>query len=214
MNRVAVSRELSLIAKELMAYPGIVHKRELYRPDPKKYQDVEEIKVPKDVDLEIWKYVQHDIVYGIAFQGRAQKPLWHYRFKDEAHFNRKVDSVIEKRKKTLDRKKIEQEEKKQFKHNLNVGDILDSMWGYDQTNINFYQVVGTTEKSVAIREVGQKVVKSDIGVDYVVPVMGRFKGPKKLKRVSQRGSVKVNSYEYASLWDGKPKGQTAMGYGH
>ena len=36
---------------------------------------------------------------------------------------------------------------------VRVGDIFEASWGYDQTNVDHYQVVGVTGKSVRIREV-------------------------------------------------------------
>ena len=98
---------------------------------------------------------------------------------------------------------------------LKVGDILYSSWGYDQTNIDFYEVVkgGREGQFIGLRE-----------LDYVsgpeegfmtaqkVPATGpdRFrKDGKVLKRKLRRGyrgqpSVKISSFEYAGPWDGFP----------
>ncbi|EHJ7720094.1 hypothetical protein KB054_001799 [Campylobacter coli] len=40
-----------------------------------------------------------------------------------------------------------------------VGDFLYSSWGYEQTNIDFYQVIATTEKTIFLAE-----VKTDVKV--------------------------------------------------
>jgi hypothetical protein len=101
-----------------------------------------------------------------------------------------------------------------FKHGIEVGEILVSSWGYDQTNIDFYEVVGVTNKSVKIRKVDKKVVKSSPPQDYVVPIRGKYIGSPKTKRVNPNGYVKISSYAYAYEWDGKPKYQTSWGYGH
>lgn len=79
-----------------------------------------------------------------------------------------------------------------------VGDILDSSWGYDQTNIDFYQVVKTTEHSVWLRSIGAEfdesterrllvpvkdaftdltrpeIAKDDDGNDVTIPCEGRY----------------------------------------
>ena len=54
---------------------------------------------------------------------------------------------------------------------MKKGDILVSSWGYEQTNIDFYKVVGVTPKSVKIVKLGQKVIKSgdDFLSEYVIP---------------------------------------------
>lgn len=99
-------------------------------------------------------------------------------------------------------------------HGFKVGDILYSSWGYDQTNIDFYEVTAVGSKSIKIREIEQRVASATPGSDMVVPVPGHFKGSEMLKIVSPRGTVRLTSYSSARPWDGTPKYQTAMGYGH
>jgi hypothetical protein len=100
-------------------------------------------------------------------------------------------------------------------HDLEVGDILYSSWGYDQTNVNFYKVMDVRGKStVIIQEVALKILKPGRGVDKVVPVPDRIIGDKLRKRVNPQGRVKIHSFEYAQKWDGEPKSQTSAGYGH
>ena len=36
--------------------------------------------------------------------------------------------------------------------NVTVGTIFSESWGWEQTNVNFYEVVSRTEKMVTIRE--------------------------------------------------------------
>ena len=206
------------VAKSFMADSKtairMVQKREFYRPDPDRYQNVEQIKVPQDVDLEIWKYEMGGVLYGVAFQGRGQKPIWQYRFRNENEFEKTVRNTIQNRQSDLEYKKKKQEERSSYRHDYQVGDFLYTSWGYDQTNIDFYQVVGITDKSVVIREVASKVVRSNPPQDYVVPQKNRFTGPKMTKRVSPGGSVRIKSYAHASKWDGKPKYETSSGWGH
>ena len=42
---------------------------------------------------------------------------------------------------------------KKHHHDLEIGDILSASWGYDQTNINYFEVVKTSPKSVEVLEV-------------------------------------------------------------
>jgi len=39
------------------------------------------------------------------------------------------------------------------KHNIKPGDIFYNSWGYEQTNIDFYQVVATTAKTITLRRI-------------------------------------------------------------
>lgn len=101
---------------------------------------------------------------------------------------------------------------------ISVGDIFYSSWGYDQTNVDFYQVVGLTGASVKVRQVAQRTVTSGgAGGDKVVAVPDHFVGEVMTKRIqnySDRPSFSLNSYSSAWLWDGTPKYQTGFGFGH
>lgn len=102
------------------------------------------------------------------------------------------------------------------------GDILYSSWGYDQTNIDFYKVLKVTKSSVKIGKVPKKVVGGHgTPSEDVVPIpTAQPEGKLMTKRFKQdpyhpeRYFVKINSYAWAYLWDGKPKSRTGAGYGH
>ncbi len=101
-------------------------------------------------------------------------------------------------------------------HTLKIGDILYSSWGYDQTNIDYYQVTKViSDHSVQIRPIASKITDhSSDRTDYVVPVKNAFTGPAETRRVTAGNYIRIASYASASLWDGRPKYQTASGYGH
>lgn len=103
------------------------------------------------------------------------------------------------------------------KHNLKVGSILVASWGYDQTNIDFYEVTALLGPSmVTIREIDKSVVpmKNSPTQDSVMPRPGQYDGEAMRKKVSSSDSVRLNSFSSARPWDGKPQWQTASGYGH
>lgn len=65
-----------------------------------------------------------------------------------------------------------------FVNPAKVGDILEASWGYDQTNVDYYQVVGVKGKMVEVREIGAKTVEgsgfSHGMADMVTPAKDRF----------------------------------------
>lgn len=177
--------------------------------------------IPQGTDMAVWTWEEErqgkTSYYGIAFAGKAQKPLWHYRFRDEGQRQRQIDETAASRRSHLQRKEERAQERREFKHGLEVGSILYSSWGYDQTNVNFYEVTDVRGKMVEIREIGSKVVREQQGADYVAATPGRFIGKPLRRRPQMSGSrayVKVNNVQNAYPWDGKPKYQTAMGWGH
>lgn len=177
--------------------------------------------IPAGTDLAIWTWDQPDgRLRAVAFQGKADKPLFNYYFRSEAERQKTIDYAVDTRKKSLAEKLKSQQEKKEFVHNLKPGDILYSSWGYDQTNISWYQVTAAKPegKAVVIREISANVVRSVPGTDYMMPAKGHFIGEalKKIPQLGYKGEayIKVTSFSSAHPWDGKPKGQTASGYGH
>ena len=100
------------------------------------------------------------------------------------------------------------------KEDLQVGDIVYTSWGYDQTNVHFYQVVKRTPKMVHLREVEKMrcVKKLSDMLGHAVARKDVFSTEKVTKhRIQYRGirvSIKMN-YSYASKWDGKPKHYTS-----
>ena len=102
---------------------------------------------------------------------------------------------------------------------VSLGDIFYSSWGYDQTNIDFYEVVAIKPGSlmIEIRERQKKIVRSSGSQNYVVPDSGYANAQRLKKRVRRIGdsvSVKIEDYARAYLWDGNPKGETDSMFGH
>jgi hypothetical protein len=96
---------------------------------------------------------------------------------------------------------------KKAPHTLKLNDILYSSWGYEQTNVNFYQVVKTTAQSVWIKEVKkQKVATSDM-TGTATPLINEFEidAKERMYRVREDNSIRIESYMCAWLWDGKPQ---------
>jgi hypothetical protein len=153
-----------------------------------------------------------------VYSGKSDKPLWDYYFGSESAREQYIADQVEKSKAAMAARQERAQAKRDFQHGMKDGDILYSQWGYNQTNTNYYEVVGVVGKQVLVREVESKVVRQDRGVDYVVPVPGRYTGAV-LKKIPQKGYqgepyVKVSDSQNAYPWDGKPKYETASGFGH
>lgn len=101
---------------------------------------------------------------------------------------------------------------------VKVGDFYCASWGYDQTNIDFYEVVALGAKSVKVREVAQHRVEAEGPHDSVVPAAGHYIGEVETKVLRpcgrKGGALSFSSYKSAWLWDGTPQYRTASGWGH
>jgi len=104
-------------------------------------------------------------------------------------------------------------------HTFKVGTILVSMWGYDQTNIDFYEVIAVpSPKSVVIRQLHKTVLNPATrlrdGTEKVMPVLGSYRGPPMRKVPGSGGVVKIDSFSSAVEWEGEPEHQTPAELGH
>lgn len=93
-------------------------------------------------------------------------------------------------------------------HDFKVGDILVSIWGYEQTNVDYYQVVGITAKSVKIHPIMSSTTESGYMCGTCTPCRGAyikniFMDGVTTKRVNY-GCVRIARGIYAHKWDGKP----------
>ena len=104
---------------------------------------------------------------------------------------------------------------------ITTGSILVSSWGYDQPNIDYYEVVKMTTKNVWLRRLDDK--KTYLGDMHGIssPVIGQYKSRsvvsdtnepfmRKIQFMSWNGQdepfVAIKShYIIAHLWDGTPR---------
>lgn len=169
---------------------------------------------PEGTDLEIWAWEsESDGVCAVAFQGKASKPLWNYGFMSLQSREECIEKTVTSRRASLVQKAQERAARSAYTHDVKVGDFFVTSWGYDQTNVDFYEVVGVpSSKSVTLRKVANKHIKEARTCCNVVPSPGAYTDKPFTKRVGKYG-VKLD-YRHASKWDGKPKYETAWGYGH
>lgn len=97
---------------------------------------------------------------------------------------------------------------------VKVGDIFVSTWGYDQTNVDFYEVVGLTGASVKVRPIASQTHGTPTlwAQRDVMPVPGQYTGEVMTKRIQNYSDVPsftLSSYSDAYLWDGKPVHETS-----
>lgn len=89
---------------------------------------------------------------------------------------------------------------------LKLGDIFVNSWGYEQTNIDFYEVTGMTAASVRLRPIDKVYDETGFMSGTSVPIPGKYIGSEFIKRLYEfRGRPHVNMpYGSCRLWDGQP----------
>lgn len=98
---------------------------------------------------------------------------------------------------------------------LEVGDILASQWGYEQTNVCLYEVIKASKCFVTVREISALSMATGWAQDLKAPRPGAYIGEPMRRKVKDysiaqdRPFIEVSSYENAYLWDGRPMEATS-----
>lgn len=171
--------------------------REFYTP-----KDYTEIHRMDEVGVVV--FASADGLTVIAFSGKRQKPDFHTRFGKKERAEQYVSDWMTRLQLHAQEKIERREARKAAPNPLQVGDILRSMWGYEQTNIDYYEVTALIGKhTVEIREVA-RISEGTLSMQGVcVPKPGAYIGEPMRKRSSGEGSVKINSFSWASKVEAK-----------
>ena len=146
---------------------------------------------------------------------KATNPFSNYRYFSVEKRDKALQAAIEDQKAI----KAMKEERKQARKgtpekidSVKLGDIFHFSWGYEQTNVDFYQVIEKSGRMLTLREIGQKSTDRETGnsmADYRVAVKDAFLPDKKpIKKLLQFSGntpyIRIESFGWCSLWDGDP----------
>lgn len=88
---------------------------------------------------------------------------------------------------------------------LQVGAVFSSSWGYEQTNVDFYRVTKVTRATITLEQIDSCYQATGPLTGQVTPDLdspGRKPITRRLRHIG--GSVRINSFARAHLWDGRP----------
>lgn len=133
----------------------------------------------------------------IGYKGRRKKPTFCFRYKSTtSRENEILDwmhgvSLEKTNKNTQGVSRL-----------LEVGDVLSTCWGYDQTNVEFYKVLELVGKaSVKIVEISREMIATGDMEGKVIPLPNSEKGEPFTKRTCKHSgnSVSIDSRITASI---------------
>lgn len=141
-----------------------------------------------------------------GFSDRCRYPDFNQGFiSEEAKMKAITDWVQRLRLKQAHQQK-RRAERSAFVHTLKMGDLLFTSWGYDQTNVDFYEVVEVkSKKSVLLRKLKVTITQDGFMCGKTTPLKGEYTGNAFLKRVAAGNRVKIDDGQNAYPWDGKGK---------
>jgi len=162
--------------------------------------------------LRVYRYSseKHNCPVVMLFKPKAIKPYAHYRFNDNEKMETYIQGQIanmQKYKNMVQERKEERKGTQEQIDNVKIGDIFHHSWGYDQTNVDYYQVIEKNGRMLTLREVAAvSVGKDGFMCDHCIAGKDQFKGEPFTKLLQFSGKtpyITISSYGWCSLWDGK-----------
>lgn len=137
--------------------------------------------------------------YATVFFGKQAKPVANYSYRSTERRAQHVAQLFADRQASLEFKAKIAAERKAFVNPYKVGDIFKNSWGYDQTNVNYYEAIEVKGKFVTVREISQKAKETGFMSGQTTPLPGAFLTKSEPKRcLAQAHGIKVE-YGWASL---------------
>jgi hypothetical protein len=170
----------------------------------------------------------------VIFFGKQAKPVGHYRYRDETARAKSVAQHFESRQSHDKRMSDRRSEDKAFQHDTKVGDIYRTSWGYDQTNVEFFEIIEIRGKFAILREIGCAADESTLGgpQERIIPQSGAFLAPRyegddrgqPIRRLIQKHGIKIDDVRTGWKWGkrepitgtvmGAAVSRTGAGWGH
>lgn len=146
-------------------------------------------------------FFNKDRMTAMMFIGKQSKSTWHFKFPSIEALDKKFHETWN-RVENWELMKVERkEQRKKEVLEVKVGDLFVSSWGWEQTNVDFYQCVATKGKrTFVIREIASKMSNRATGngmACFKIPVKDAFLDPEKYPPLT-KSSLKLNSYSSLS----------------
>lgn len=150
----------------------------------------------------------------MGFAGRRTKPDFYYRFSTRERMTEYLNNW-RKNLEARDEQVKKRQQERLAPTTLKKGDVLYGTWGYDQTNVDFYEVISVLgSRMIEIQEVKSRFVDWDGGPNaHSMPCIGEYQG-KVMQKIVSNDRVRINSYLSVGKWDGRSVSVTGYGWGH
>jgi hypothetical protein len=143
-------------------------------------------------------YEYKGVPYAVVFHGKSAKPCWRYSFATPLAREHRIARFFTARAEHDTARAKRQAERKQAGRGLGVGDVLSAMWGYEQTNIDYYEItalIGNT--MVEVRKIAAEREETEWQQGKTVPLPGHFTS-EPMRRKASQGGVRIDETRHAS----------------
>ena len=132
------------------------------------------------------------------FYGKQTKPVGAFRFRDAAERSKTILRYFESRQASCTSKAGYRAEQKAWIPTYKIGDIFNTCWGYDQTNMEYFEVTEVKGKHLILCQIAVKSYATGHMSNKVIPLPGEFIG-KPIRKLAQQRGVRIDECRWASL---------------
>ena len=181
-------------------------RRDLWMSAKTRYIEPGSIKVSdkrSDAVAYLYTSVKNGRAGAQVFFGKQSRPVLWANYKDEASRNKAVAQMFEGRQRHTASIKGYRDERNAYVNDYRKGDVLYTSWGYDQTNVEFFEVTGIKGRMVTLRQIGAAQIDTGPMQGRVVPLVGQFVeshscfAGKELTRRAQKDAIKIDDVRRA-----------------
>ncbi|MBP2232538.1 hypothetical protein J2847_005867 [Azospirillum agricola] len=167
----------------------------------------------KQSDAVAYIYERNGRLMAIGYHGKAGKPDYHFSFSSAARREKCVVMYFESRRKTLAAAQKRRDERRQYQNDYKVGDILNTCWGYEQTNVEYFEVVEVRGAMVVLRQVAKVRKSTGWCQELTAPQPGEYVG-EPIRRKAQANGIKISDCQWATRTDFTEVGSMRIYRGH
>lgn len=143
-------------------------------------RDKEMIEFYPEFNGMVFKKSIESRVMVVAYSKRRLKPDFYYSFPDDAKAEQYINDWSSLHIKRVEEAEQEKERQKKLngmvKEVVSVGDVFASSWGYEQTNVDYYQLIGFKGKQTGLFKQIASHIAEDTGYmsARVLPTVDEF----------------------------------------
>ncbi len=148
-------------------------------------------------------------VSAIFYGGKRSKADWFYSFRSVDAMNARIDDTIQGIQQSKARV-AQYRAQRSAPTDVAVGDVFRCSWGYDQTNIDYFQVIEVCGAYAMVQEIGQMSEETGFMSGNCVPAVGQFRGEPMRKKIQNNGGEPYfKVYSFANAYRMKPVAKVA-----
>ncbi len=135
--------------------------------------------------------------YAAMFFAKQAKPVWYYSFKTEERMAKNILESFAGRRASMAYKASNQAARKAWVNTYKVGDVFSTCWGYDQTNVEHYEVQIVHGKMMTVCRIASHSIETEYMSGKCSPAFGQFIG-EPFRVLASEGGFSVDGH-HASL---------------